>query len=55
MKTILFTKELLEGLLEYMDQEKVEALEFDEKNFLASLKDYNDQVFGRPEEGSSLH
>ena len=55
MATVIFTKELLEGLLEYMAQEKVEALEFDEKNFIASLKDYNDQVFGRPEEDSPLH
>lgn len=55
MGKIVLTKELLESLIEYMGEEKVEALEFDEKNFLASLKDYNDQVFGRPDEESSLH
>lgn len=55
MATIIFTKDLLEGLIEYMNEEKVEALEFEEKNFIAQIKEYNEKIFGRPEDDSPLH
>jgi hypothetical protein len=54
-RTIILTRDLLEGIIEYMDQEKVEALEFGEKNFLDQLKEYNDQMFGKPEDEKELH
>lgn len=54
-KTIIFTKDLLEGLIEYMDDEKVEALEFQTDNFIAQLEEYNEKLFGRPEDDSPVH
>lgn len=53
--TIIFTRDLLEGLIEYMDDEKVEALEFEEKNFIKQIKEYNEKLFGRPEDDSPVH
>jgi len=53
--SIILTRDLLEGIIEYMDKEKVEALEFEEKNFILQLKEYNKEVFGEIEDGDSLH
>ena len=54
-KTIIFTRDLLNALIQYMDEENTDALEFDEKNFVSQIQDYNDRLFGRPEDDSPLH
>ena len=54
-KTIIFTRDLLTALIEYMDDENTDALEFDEKNFVAQIRNYNDRLFGRPEDDSPVH
>jgi len=55
MKTIILDRELIEGILDYMNKEKVEALEFDENNFITQIKAYNERVFGKIDDDASIH
>jgi hypothetical protein len=55
MATLILTRELLNALLEYMNDEKTDALEFDTDNFISQVENYNDRVFGRPDDDSPLH
>jgi len=57
MATIILTKDLLKALIEYMNEEKCESLEFDEHNFMTQIKAYNERVFGTvmKDDGEQLH